>query len=167
MSDILDSVLKKIGGAFDATAGVLDKLASYEYRVSQPKDNVAPILSAIAYNETRGVEGDPYSFRKPSGSKKMGDDIGKYQVTSAELASWSKEFLGETVDPDEFHKDPDLQEAYMRGKVKALLAEGATTEEILALHREGLTGYADPLIRKKKLQKRLDYVTSGMSSLNQ
>lgn len=131
----------------------------------EEKEANSHILETIAHNESSIIpaEEDKYTFRKPSGDASMGDDIGKYQVVEAEILAWSDDFLGRTVTPDEFHQSPELQEEYMNAKVKALLEEGLTMEEILAVHRDGLTGYGDPEVVARKLTKRDDYVTNGMA----
>lgn len=163
----IDSVLQKVGAGMDNILNsIIKKFPANEYKVENPMNQVSEILNAIAHNETGGVKGDRYAFRKPSGNPKYGDDIGKYQVTGGELASWSKQFLGETIDPDDFAASPELQDAYMKKKVQTLLDEGATTSEIFALHRQGLTGYADPEVRKSKLAKRQDYVTNAVNFMN-
>lgn len=174
MNEFIDSALSKLGGGAAAIAGtiggVADKLSGTTVVNQDPaavmEKHTAPrIMEALANNETGGVQTDPYSFRKPSGDPKQGDDIGKYQVTSGELKSWSKQFLGETITPDEFQKDPDLQDAYMRAKITELMKSGASTAEVIAMHRGGLTGYADPTIRQKKVGQRQDYVDKAMAFL--
>lgn len=172
IQEVFTHLSKKGSDLIEGVSEIIKNKGGRTYSYSNPVEDfhssqVANLLNAIAYNETRGVEGNKYDFRKPSGNEELGDDIGKYQVTAGELKSWSKEFLGEEVDPDTFHKNPKLQERYMRSKIQNLLEHGATPEEVLALHRGGLTGYADPEVRKRKREERKDYVDSALEFLKQ
>jgi len=42
---------------------------------------------------------------------------------------------------------------------------GASTAEILAMHRGGLTGYANPKVRQKKVKQRQKYVDNALEHL--
>lgn len=83
---------------------------------------IQKIMEGIAYAETRGVKSDPYTFRKPSGSVKMGDDIGKYQVTEGTLGTYGQKYLGKPVDANYFQNNPSAQEEYMRRFVEDTLS---------------------------------------------
>lgn len=174
MANPFESTLSKLGGTASGVGGAIgsayDKLAGISYVKQDPQalknENVSRMMASIANNETGGVKTDPYAFSQPGGADaKYGTDIGKYQVNSKELASWSKQFLGETISPDEFQKSPELQDAYMKARVGTLYDAGASNDEILALHRGGLTGYADAAVRQKKVQQRQQYVDKGLSFL--
>lgn len=129
------------------------------------------LLEAIGENETSIIPQEKrYSYAKDSGSKTLGRDLGKYQVTEGELKSFGKQFLGREVNAEEFLGDPQLQEQYMRAKVAFLEAEGLTPEEIVAVHAQGMTGWGD---KKKLAQKIADanehrsgYVTRAMERVN-
>lgn len=174
MADPITSALSKLGGTVhtidSAIGGAYNKLAGVSEAMQDPKaiknDSVSRIMQAIANNETGGVKTDPYSYRKFSGSTAAGDDIGKYQVTTGELKSWSKQFLGEEITPDEYQGDPTIQDAYMKAKVGHLMDTGATPAEILAMHRGGLTGYGDPAVRQKKLAARKEYADKGVAFMD-
>lgn len=99
---------------------------------------IQKIMEAIAYAETRGVKGDRYTFRKPSGSTKMGDDIGKYQVTEGTLGTYSPRYLGKQVDADYFQNTPSAQEEYMRRFVEDTLSRGNTPQQVADIHRRGV-----------------------------
>lgn len=128
-----------------------------------------PLIDAIAFNETRGIEDEQkkYQYRKPSGTEGMGDDIGKYQITTAELEAWGDDIMGRPVNVEEFAKSPELQDEYIEKKLAMIRRDvpGITDEEILAIHRGGLTGYADPKVRKKKVKDRQEYVESALTFL--
>lgn len=165
----LSDVFHKLGAGIDHVGGALNKLMSTEvvYAGEKPDkpDESANIMNALAYNETRGVKGDPYSFSQPSGSSSMGQAMGKYQTTEGELKSWSKDFMGREITPKEYQASPALQDEYTTKKIQTLLTAGATPAEILAMHRGGLTGYADPKVRQKKVLERQDYVNNGLAYL--
>jgi hypothetical protein len=132
----------------------------------EEKPEPDPILKGIAFVETNTVpEDQKYSFRKPSGSKSMGDDIGKYQVTEGELASYADVFLGREVSADEFAASPEIQEEYMSKKVKKLRGDGLSDKEIAAFHRAGLTGWGDPKVRAKKLSERQSYADAVIAAI--
>lgn len=152
---------------------VLDRLIG-RTRLERNEQGAAPaepktpdhLLAGIAFAETSIVpEAERYSFRKHSGSKEMGDDIGKYQVTEGELTSYAPLFLGRSVTADEFAASGDLQEEYMENKIALLREDGLTDEEIAAFHRAGLTGWGDPEVRKKKTADRADYVKRVLEGL--
>lgn len=169
---ILDTVFEKLGSGLDHVGSALDGLVSSHISATDqtpmPTENpmVANVLSALAHNETRGVKGDPYAFSQPSGDPAMGQAMGKYQVTEGELKTWGKDFMGAPVDPKQFQADPALQETYMKKKTEALIKAGATPEQIFAMHRGGLTGYADPAVRAKKVLQRQGYVDNAMAFMN-
>lgn len=156
-------------GVIQEERTVVDKVLgkSVMRKTKKPSEMVPDrILKGIAFVESNTVpEGKKYQFRKFSGSKAMGDDIGKYQVTEGELKSYSKDFLGRVVTGDEFAASPEIQETYMNNKVRRLREDGLTDEEIAAFHRGGLTGWGNPATRKKKLKERKDYATAVMAAL--
>ena len=100
--------------------------------------DINKILEAIAYAETRGVKGDKYTFRKHSGSDKMGDDIGKYQVTEGTLSTYAPRYLGKPVTADYFQNTPSAQEEYMRKFVEDTLSRGNTPQQVADIHRRGV-----------------------------
>lgn len=147
-----------------------DLLSSHQTVTTGPAPmNPDYISQAIARNETGGVKGDPYAYSKPSGSKAMGYDLGKYQVTGGELGSYGKQFLGVTTTPQQFLADRALQDRYMRAKIQYLQQQGLGPEGIMALHAQGMTGWGDPGIVQQKIQQanlnRSGYVTRGMQTL--
>lgn len=188
-TDIFDNVSKKLGGTTpspyeirvkdiitkmdeksDASKNIFQRTMDYlsgavelDAEAVRKEKQVIDILDATKNNETTTTVKNPYSFRKFSGDEAMGEDLGAYQVTTAELKSWSKNFTGKQIDPEEFMKNPTLQDSYMRAKVETLLNEGVSLQEIFALHRGGLTNYADPKVRARRVKTRQKYVNDAMS----
>jgi hypothetical protein len=123
---------------------------------------------AIAFNETSPgvVKGDRYAYNKHSGSNAMGLDMGKYQVTEGELKTYGEQFLGRKVTAKEFLASPELQDQYMDAKITFLTDEGLTPEEVMAFHRYGMTGWGDPEVRKRKVEKAKQYIKNGMAAVN-
>ena len=131
--------------------------------------NTQALIDAIAKNETGGVVlQNPYKFHKPSGSKAMGEDLGKYQITEAELRENAKKFIGRSVTKAEFLADPKLQDDYMKGKIKFLTDAGVSVDGIIALHSQGMTGYGDPKVIERKIQesnqRRKNYVKRALEN---
>lgn len=164
------------GGAVASTAALASMLMpknEVEYKRApepeKPKADVDGMLEALAYNETGGVKEDPYKYRQFSGSDKFGDDLGKYQVTEAELTSYGEKFLGKKVTADEFVESPALQEKYMRAKLEFLIAEGLSEEGAIAMHSQGMSGWGDPETVKKKIadsnKYRRDYVNRALKRM--
>ncbi len=86
-----------------------------------------------------------YEYHKPSGKPELGEDLGKYQITTADLKTYSKRYLGTQISPKTFLASPDLQDRYVRNEVKDRESQGATDEEIFASHRYGRNGdYSQP-----------------------
>mgnify|MGYP001574589645 FL=1 len=126
-----------VGGLFGSKSLFIKPERGIQYLEEQ--ENTEPFKQKISYNETRGVQGDVYSFRQPSGSKTLGDAIGKYQVTEGELKTYAKRYLGRDVGSVEFRLSPNLQEQYMDAKIRYLRrALHQPDDEILAIHRGGM-----------------------------
>jgi hypothetical protein len=107
-------------------------------KVEQPKETKpTKFLNAIAYNETNTIK-EPYSYSKFSGSKAMGDDMGRYQVTEGELKTYGKRYLGYVPTKQEFLSSPELQDEYMTNKYNYLKKEGYSDAEIADIHRRGI-----------------------------
>jgi hypothetical protein len=72
-----------------------------------PSD-MSPFRNAIASIESRG-SGD-YNAVGPT-NPRLGRALGRYQVMEANIGPWSREALGREVTPDEFMKNPQIQDA--------------------------------------------------------
>lgn len=135
---------KKVGSLFVNTLGdALSTKVTAENvlppQVDETKEKIDAVLAGLAYNESRGVE-NPYTFNKPSGVKEYGNDLGKYQVTEATLKRLAKRYLGREVTTQEFLNSPQLQEEFMRNRVRAQINMGYTPQQIADFHRSGKIG---------------------------
>tara|TARA_R100000750_G_scaffold44043_1_gene29422 strand:- start:2579 stop:3118 length:540 start_codon:yes stop_codon:yes gene_type:complete len=119
-------------------------LASQQPKVPAPP--IAKIKNAIAINETGIIpKGEKYKFRQSAGTKDPTNEaLGKYQVTSEELATYAKRYLGRDITPDEFIKNPTAQEKYMDGKIKRFWDEDHTAEQVADIHRRGVKNSSEP-----------------------
>ena len=123
----------------------MDQPEEENYQTETPDETVEPLdsegekwVQSVAHNESRGVDGDKYSFKKFSGREDMGSDLGKYQITSAKLKENAKRFLGRDVTEEEFLNTPGLQERFIREEYKFLKSKGFTDPgSMLAAHRGG------------------------------
>lgn len=126
----------------------IDKLSGvtrYEAPTPHPKHVFTQrVRDAIAYNETRGVAGDPYAFSKYSGTKSLGRALGRYQITEGELKTYGPKYLGQNVDAEQFLKSRALQDAYMSTKIAKLSEQGYTPQNIADIHRAGFTNSGPP-----------------------
>ena len=119
-------------------------------------DSRRDIVKAIAYNESRG-EKNPYSARRFSGKKELGDALGAYQVTQGELKSYGKKYTGKDITDKEFIGNKELQDLYMENKVKDLETRYKMSyADILRAHRGGLN------VKKGKHES---YVRAGLSAI--
>lgn len=131
--------------------------------------NIKRMRDAIAFNESRGegTDQERYAFSRDSGRPDLGKAIGRYQVTEGEINDYAELILGRKITPQEFQQNPKLQDEYVDKKLEMILrdAPDATEDEILALHRGGLPGRADPEVRKDKVKQYKEYVDSGKQFL--
>ena len=126
--------------------------------------NPQKLASSIAYNETRG-EQNPYSFKQYSGSSTIGNANGKYQITDAELKAYAPRFLGTQITPQQFLNNPSLQDRYINTKIQSLANRRLTPEQILAVHRGGMSDLT-PQGLSARVQQYQPYVTAGMNQYN-
>lgn len=126
--------------------------------------DIPKILAALAKNETGGVpEVQRDSFSKPSGSKALGNDLGRFQVTEGELRDNAQKFLGHPVTSQQFVSDPDAQRAYMTRKVASLLDEHVPLAGVFALHSQGMSGSKDLGVVDQKIQDSNAYRNNYVS----
>lgn len=138
LGTIFKGAAASIGGLGLTT--LFNKGNTVEYKAEEKKAVPTDKLrEAIGMSETSIIpEEKRYSYNKPSGIKLFGRDLGKYQVTDAELKTYAKRYLGRNVTSDEFLKNPKLQDEYMDNKIKYLREQGYTDAEIAAIHRGGI-----------------------------
>lgn len=106
---------------------------------AKPAINLDQLAAAIAYNETRGVNGDPYKYSRFSGDKKLGRALGKYQITEGDLKTYAQRYLGQPISPNEFLASSTAQDNYIKNKAKFFADQGYTAADIADIHRAGLT----------------------------
>lgn len=63
--------------------------------------------------------------------------MGKYQVMPQNLPSWSKEALGSSISPEEFKKDPELQDRIAVYKMQAYLNQGYSPQDVASMWFSG------------------------------
>lgn len=117
------------------------------------------VKEAISQNEKIKTGEDVYKFHKFSGDKRYGDDLGKYQITSARLKEKSKAFLGRSVTDKEFLNSPELQEKFMDEQIKFLLKHNYSVAELIAAHRGGFSDFRN---KKKVLNEREKYTQKAL-----
>lgn len=73
-----------------------------------------------------------------TGPETRGDKpYGKYQIMGANVPSWSKQYLGREMTPEEFLRSPEAQDDLMRARVSQQLASGTSPEDIASIHFTG------------------------------
>lgn len=111
-----------------------------------PKEDMSVdrIKAEVAFRES-GTSKTPYATVGITG------DYGKYQVSPDTLKSYSKKFLGKLVTPQEFLKNPDLQEKFMEETIKHLRSKGAKSlDAFLILHHRGWGDVSSKRLRELK-----------------
>lgn len=154
-----------IGGGGAIAANIPSAPVSYKAAQSTPAQAIPKVdpdklAESIKKNET-GIVKKPYSFSQPSGVKALGRALGAYQITEAELKTYAQRFLGKAVSAREFLASPDVQDAYMKGKIEALSARGLSAPEIMAVHNKGMSDLT-PEGLTTSTQKAAGYVKKGM-----
>ena len=142
--------------------------------VANPSQIDVNAMKTAIYNRETGNRPDipnPYMYSKPSGDKTMGQDLGKYQVTSGELKTYSSRFLnGEQVKDKDFLNSRFLQEQYMNNKIKFLQGQGLSPEEIFASHAQGIPNWGDKKMLQQKIinanKNRSNYVSDSIHEYN-
>lgn len=102
---------------------------------SLPSDNA--IKSQISFRET-GTSTKPYTATNKN--KDGTTDLGKYQINTDTLKTYSKQFLGKQVTPDQFLDSPSIQEKFMSAEIAHLKSLGVKKfDTLLALHHVGFS----------------------------
>lgn len=108
--------------------------------------------------------GGRYDIKGPTHAR-MGTPLGKYQIMSANLPSWSMEALGRVVTPDEFLTSPDLQEKIAGHRMGKILDQYGNLRDAASVWHSGR-----PLARAAAAGARdvnmstLDYVNRTVGS---
>jgi len=111
---------------------------------SYASPDVSKIRDAIAYNETRGVKGDPYASSQPSKDPTLGMALGKYRITEGTLKDLGPKYMKQPILPSQFLSDPAAQDNFMNTRIAALSAKGYTPQQIADMHRGGGINYPFP-----------------------
>lgn len=134
------------GGA--STSGLLSSEAGAlpSTNASNDGDDMTRYQNAIASIESAG-SGD-YAAIGPTHAK-MGRALGRYQIMESNIAPWSQAALGRTVTPDEFMKNPQVQDAIFNHRfgqyVNQYGPEGAAQAWFAGPGGVGKTGRRDSL----------------------
>jgi len=136
--DPKQSFLQKIGGFVNKT--IHGNVVNYKRpKQSTPSFDPKRFAEAIAYNETRGVQGDPYRFSRYSGNPKQGDALGTYQVTEGELKTYGSRYLGQPMSSQQFLASSTAQDTYVKSKGQYYADMGYQPADIADIHRAGYT----------------------------
>jgi len=124
--------------------------------------DVNDAMRRIARNESQGKANNGYGAigpEIPSGYYKGDRAIGKYQIMSKNIPSWSKEALGRSITTKEFYENPKLQDQIARHKLQEFRDKHGTWSDAASVW---LTG--DPLAIGKNKKDVLG--TSGQEYVN-
>lgn len=134
-----------------------DPLSAQRLPAPHESYDLEALKAAVESVETSTIpEEQRYTFHKQAGGG-MGYDLGRYQVTTAELASYGKKFLGRHMSPSQFLANPQAQDEYMTKKLAFLLDEGVPLRGVIALHAQGMTHWGDrDVVHKKIAQANTD-----------
>ncbi len=152
ISDMYNKIGKGVGEGISNTVAPLKSFLSSTTNYTAP--TIAPkapvvldknkFLGALGSNETGGIKGNPYSFYQPSGIKKYGNALGKYQVTEANLKKDAPLYLGQSLTPQQFLASTTAQDNLVYNKANHLFAQGYTPQQIADIHNKGMTHSSTP-----------------------
>ena len=72
-----------------------------------------------------------------TGMYKGDQAYGKYQIMGFNIPSWTKKYLGRTMNPTQFLNDPEAQDELMRKRAQELYNEWGTWEDVASIHFTG------------------------------
>lgn len=104
-----------------------------------PKDShpeLSAVMSGISHVETSG-EKDPY--QAVGVNTKTGRAIGKYQIMSSNVPSWTQEALGYPMTAEQFRNDPEAQERVAGFRMDKLLKAGNSPQDVQSIWFTGRT----------------------------
>jgi hypothetical protein len=154
----LSPALKSLRGLFNSP--IQQPMAPSPSPTPMPTPSVDQMRQAILYNETRGVPGDRYAFRQPSGSNLYGDALGAYQITEERLARQSPRYLGTQMAPQSFLQSPSSQDRFMTQSLTAALGKRDNWEQAILQHRFENPAAWDRPAAKRYLSGAMDYFKS-------
>ncbi len=101
------------------------------------QDELPAFLKALAQRESGGQK-DPY---KAIGKKTKSGDVayGKYQIMGSNIPSWTKQYLGKEMSPQEFMNDPQAQDQLMTKRALELYAKHGNWNDVASIHFTGQT----------------------------
>lgn len=104
--------------------------------VNNGKDMISRILNGLAYVETRGAK-DAYTKLGPMRKSDGARAYGKYQVMDFNIPSWTKQYLGKQLTPQQFLASAQAQEAVMRARVAELFGKYKNPYDVASIHFTG------------------------------
>jgi len=137
MPSYKDALEKYIKGAEARRAGRARSITQSLLGSSEPSIAAAASEGALASPRAKGGEFERFLnaiAKQESGSNyravnSSSGALGKYQIMPANIPSWSKEALGRTITPQQFLRNPNLQEKVAQYKLRQYYrrygAEGA------------------------------------------
>jgi hypothetical protein len=103
------------------------------------------------------------------GSNKGDRSYGKYQVLGANIPSWTKEYYGQSLTPQEFLQNPQAQEAVQRGKMSELWNKYGNINDVASVYFTGVP-YAQAVAEGRKDQATgttvQEYVAKAANAFN-
>lgn len=117
---------------------------------STPTDPVSAASNAILGNESQGSY-TTTSAVLPSGSAKGQRSYGKYQVLQSNIPSWTKQYYGQSLTPEEFLSNPAAQEAVQKGKIGDLWNKYGNIQDVASVYFTGVP-YAQAVQEGRKDQ---------------
>lgn len=131
-------------------------------------DPVSAASAAILGNESNGS----YSSMSPvltGGSYKGQRSYGKYQVLESNIPSWTKQYYGQSLTPQQFLASPAAQEAVQKGKIGDLWTKYGNIQDVASIYFTGVP-YAQAVAENRRDQATgmsvQDYVAKAASHFN-
>lgn len=108
---------------------------SYTRQPDPASPDVTGFLSALAKRESGGQK-DPYTA---IGKKTKSGDVayGKYQIMGNNIPSWTKQYLGTAMTPEQFMNDPQAQDQLMTKRATDLYKQYGDWSDVASVHFSG------------------------------
>lgn len=136
--------------------------------VGSTNDAITAMSQAILGNESNGS----YTSLSPvlkSGSYKGQRSYGKYQVLESNIPSWTLQYYGQKLTPQEFLNTPGAQEAVQKGKITELWNTYGNPQDVASVYFTGVP-YAQAIKENRRDQATgmtvQDYVQKATAAFN-
>lgn len=111
------------------------QMIQQQYKLDNPNSALDETMAGIYHVETGRDGGDPYKAMGPK--THGGRAVGKYQIMTSNIPSWTKAATGKAMTPEEFRNNPQAQEQTAAYQINQSLAQGYSPEDAASIWFSG------------------------------